>query len=173
MPKRSRGGPAVALALAGALLLAASPLRAAAPEPAWASGGMVVSPEPHATRAGVVMLRAGGNAVDAAVATAFALSVTVPFSSGLGGGAFLLIHTADGSAVAIDARETAPAAATRDMYVKPGVPERASLWGPLAVGTPGLVAGLALAQERHGTLPLARVLAPAIGLAGQGFKSGR
>jgi gamma-glutamyltranspeptidase/glutathione hydrolase len=106
------------------------------------------------------------------VATAFALGVTQPFSAGVGGGAFALIRLASGEAVALDARETAPAAASRDMFVAPGVPERASLSGPLAVATPGFVAGMALALERYGTLPLADVLAPAIALAEHGFEIG-
>ncbi|MCH2170642.1 gamma-glutamyltransferase [Myxococcota bacterium] len=150
----------------------ARPAGAAFGEPAWARGGMVVSAQVDATRAGVAMLEAGGNAIDAAVATAFALSVTTPYSSGIGGGAFILMRLASGETLAIDCRETAPAAATRDMYLAPGLPERASRSGPLAVATPGLVAGLALVQERHGTLPLAQVMAPAIALAAEGFEIG-
>jgi gamma-glutamyltranspeptidase/glutathione hydrolase len=118
------------------------------------------------------MLAAGGNAVDAAVAAAFAVGVTQPYSTGIGGGAFILIRLADGEVVAIDGRETAPAAADRDMYVRDGVAEDASVRGSLAVGTPGLVAGLALALERHGTMPLAQVMAPAIRLAREGFAIG-
>ena len=133
---------------------------------------MVVTSEPGASRAGLAMLERGGNAVDAAVATAFALAVTTPFSAGLGGGAFLLIRDASGGMIALDARETAPAAATRDMYVGPDAPERASFLGPLAVATPGFVAGCAMALERYGTLPLAAVLEPAIDLAEEGFEIG-
>ncbi|HEY8156484.1 MAG TPA: gamma-glutamyltransferase [Myxococcota bacterium] len=153
-------------------LLAPRVAQPAWPAPALARGGMVVASQSDATRAGVEMLEAGGNAVDAAVATAFALCVSQPFSTGIGGGAFLLIRLASGEVIALDARETAPAAADREMYVRPGVPERASMLGPLAVATPGLVAGLALALERWGTLPLARVLQPAIRLAEQGFAIG-
>jgi gamma-glutamyltranspeptidase len=80
---------------------------------------MVVASQSDATRAGVEMLEAGGNAVDAAVATAFAVGVSQPFSTGLGGGAFILLRLADGSVFAIDARETAPAAADAEMYVRP------------------------------------------------------
>ncbi|MBW2267746.1 MAG: gamma-glutamyltransferase [Deltaproteobacteria bacterium] len=134
---------------------------------------MVVASQEDAARAGLALLAAGGNAVDAAVATAFALAVTQPFSAGLGGGAFLLVQTAEGATWALDARETAPAAADRDMYVRPGVPERASLAGGLAVATPGFVRGLARALETWGTRPLADVLAPAIELAEQGFAIGR
>ena len=161
-----------ALAALGIAQLALPAARAASPAPAYARGGMVVASQSHATRAGVEMLDAGGNAVDAAIATAFALGVSQPFSTGLGGGAFILLRLADGSVIAIDARETAPAAADAEMYVRPGVPERASMFGPLAVATPGLVAGLAVVQERWGTLPLEQVMQPAIRLAEHGFAIG-
>ena len=154
------------------MALGAGELRAAAPAPARSAGGMVASPQADATRAGVAMLRAGGNAIDAAVATAFALSVTDAHHSGIGGGGFLLIRLADGRTVALDARETAPAAATADMYVAPGAPEHASRIGGLAVATPGLVAGLTEALAEYGSLPLAQVLEPAIALAEEGFAVG-
>jgi gamma-glutamyltranspeptidase/glutathione hydrolase len=160
---------ATAVALAA---FAAGAVRAASPAPVSAPNGMVVSSQADATRAGVAILEAGGNAIDAAVATAFALSVTQPFSTGIGGGAFILIRTADGEVIAIDARETAPAAATADMYTREGVPERASVQGPLAVATPGLVAGLDLALRRHGTRSLDECLQPAIALAETGFEIG-
>jgi len=133
---------------------------------------MVVTPQADATRAGLAMLQAGGNAVDAAVAAAFALSVTDAHHSGLGGGGFLLLRLADGRVVALDARETAPAAATRDMYVGPGVAKDASHVGALSVATPGLLRGLSQALEQYGTLPLRQVMAPAIRLAEQGFEIG-
>lgn len=133
---------------------------------------MVVSTHHEAARAGREMLARGGNAIDAAVATAFAVGVTQPFSAGVGGGAFLTIRLANGEAIALDAREMAPAAADRDMYVREGVPENASRRGALAVATPGFVAGMALALERFGTLDLATVLAPAISLARDGFAIG-
>ncbi len=142
----------------------------ASPAPAWAPNGMVVSSQADATRAGVTLLQAGGNAVDAAVATAFAVGVTQPFSTGIGGGGFILIRTAAGEVVAIDGRETAPAAATADMYIREGVDERASVRGPLAVGTPGLVAGLAMALELYGTKTLSECMQPAIALAETGFE---
>jgi gamma-glutamyltranspeptidase/glutathione hydrolase len=145
---------------------------AAARAPAIGRDGMVVTSQVDSTRAGVAMLALGGNAVDAAVAAAFAASVTRSFSAGIGGGAFILVRRASGEVVAIDARETAPAAATHDMFVRPGVDERASLDGPLAVATPGLVAGLALTLERYGTKSLAEVLEPAIALAARGFEIG-
>jgi gamma-glutamyltranspeptidase/glutathione hydrolase len=165
---------AVAAAVVLLLLpaLAAPPAWAAAASPAYAREGMVVTSQADATRAGVAMLEAGGNAVDAAVAAAFALGVTQPFSAGIGGGAFLLIRLPDGEVVAIDARETAPAAADRDMFVRPGVAEDASLVGPLAVGTPGLVLGLAAALELYGRLSLEEVMKPAIRLAARGFAIG-
>src|SRR5262244_1452855 len=155
---------ASALALLCALALLAAPVRAASPSPAFATRGMVVASESEAARAGRAMFERGGNAVDAAIAAAFALAVTQPFSAGLGGGAFVLIRTAEGDVIAVDARETAPAAATRDMFRQPGVPEGASLAGPLAVGAPGFVAGCALVLERWGTLSLSEVVAPAIAL---------
>src|SRR5215470_14742308 len=161
-----------ALAFA-ALTLWAGAIHATAASPGFGSRGMVVASETEAARAGRAMFERGGNAVDAAIATAFALAVTQPFSAGLGGGAFVLIRTGLGEVIAIDARETAPAAATRDMFVQPGVPEKASLVGPLAVATPGFVAGCAVALERWGTLPLSDVLQPAIALAEKGFAIGR
>ncbi len=157
--------------IAGALLLCAPQARAATPAPAWGERGMVVTSQADATRAGWELLASGGNAVDAAVAAAFALGVTQPFSTGIGGGAFLLLWS-DGGAIAVDCRETAPAAADRDMYLRDGLPERASMHGGLAVATPGLVQGLALALARYGTKSLAQVLAPAIRLADEGFAIG-
>ncbi|MBW2541478.1 MAG: gamma-glutamyltransferase [Deltaproteobacteria bacterium] len=148
---------------------APQPVGAASRAPAYSRNGMVATSQVDATLAGVEMLAAGGNAIDAAVASAFAVGVTQPFSTGIGGGAFILIRLASGEVVAIDGRETAPGAADRDMYVRPGVAEDASAYGALAVGTPGMVAGLALALERHGTMTLAQVLAPAIRLARDGF----
>jgi len=145
---------------------------AAAPAPAIGKLGMVVSPQADASAAGLAMLEAGGNAVDAAVATAFALGVSDAHHSGIGGGGFILIRMADGTAVAIDARETAPAAASADMYLQPGLPERASQLGALAVATPGLLKGLAWALADFGTKPLAEVLEPAIRIAEEGFPVG-
>src|SRR5258705_9521989 len=107
-------------ALVIALLALAAPTDAAAPSPSFGTRGMVVASESEAARAGRAMFERGGNAVDAAIATAFALAVTQPFSAGLGGGAFVLIRTGLGEGHAVDARETAPAAATRDMFVQPG-----------------------------------------------------
>ncbi len=154
------------------LLFAVAPAGAAARAPSLGMRGMVVSAERHATEVGVAVLEAGGNAIDAAVAVSLALGVTEPYHSGIGGGGFLLVRLADGGVFAVDARETAPAAATSDMYIRPGVAEDASRRGGLSVATPGLVAGLALARDRWGTRPWAELLAPAIGLAREGFPIG-
>ncbi|MFM2151810.1 MAG: hypothetical protein RL199_245 [Pseudomonadota bacterium] len=132
--------------------------------------GMVVSAHPLATEAGRQMLRAGGNAVDAAVATAFALAVVEPSASGLGGGGFALVRMADAPRF-LDFRETAPKAATATMFLRDGKPVPAlSKDGALAAGVPGAVAGYLALLERYGTLPRAKVLAPAIRLAGRGFE---
>ncbi len=155
--------------LLGIALASPDSVRAAASSPVWGKYGMVVSAEVNATRAGHEVLAAGGNAIDAAIAVSLALSVTEPYHSGIGGGGFLLIRSADGAVTALDARETAPAAATRDMYVAPGVADDASRFGPLAVGIPGLVAGLELAHQRHGQAAWADLVAPAIALAREGF----
>jgi gamma-glutamyltranspeptidase/glutathione hydrolase len=145
---------------------------AAAPDPASGRRGMVVTPHPSATEAGVRVLERGGNAMDAAIAAAFAVAVAQPNSTGIGGGAFLLVRLADGRAFAIDARETAPAAAHAELYTRPGLAADASRFGGLAVGTPGLVAGFALALEEHGTISWKQALAPAIELAGKGTPLG-
>ena len=155
--------------LATALLTSALP--AFTFSPVAARNGMVVSSEPRASEAGLEMLRAGGNAVDAAVATGFTLAVTHPAAGNIGGGGFMLIRRASGESVVVDYREQAPAAASRDMYLdaKGEANLEASTVGPLAVGVPGTVAGLALAEQKNGKLGLARVLEPAIRLAEQGF----
>jgi len=133
--------------------------------------GIVVSDNEMATKAGMEILHRGGNAVDAALATAFALGVVDPASSGLGGGGFMVIYQAkEKKAHALDFRETAPAAARRELYLKAGrsVPDL-SLTGPLAVAVPGQVAGLTEALKRFGSLPLSTLLAPAIRYAKEGF----
>jgi gamma-glutamyltranspeptidase / glutathione hydrolase len=152
-------------------LMTATGSRALAFEPAAARHGMVVSSEFHASKAGLEILREGGNAVDAAVAVGFALAVTYPFAGNIGGGGFMLIRMADGEAVVVDYREEAPGAATRDMYVdsKGQIIPGASTVGALSVGVPGTVAGFVLAERRYGKLGLAQVLAPAIRLARDGF----
>ncbi|MEM1054797.1 MAG: gamma-glutamyltransferase [Bacteroidota bacterium] len=146
----------------------------ATPPPVRAENGMVVAAEENAARAGVEVMRAGGNAVDAAVATGFALAVTYPIAGNLGGGGFMVIRFPDGTATTFDYRETAPALATRDMFLDstgtymPDVARR----GVLASGTPGSVAGLLMAHETYGSLPLEEVIAPAIRLA-EGYSLSR
>ncbi|HWS27240.1 MAG TPA: gamma-glutamyltransferase family protein, partial [Xanthomonadales bacterium] len=132
----------------------------------------IASQNKQATAAGFLILEQGGNAFDAAVAVSAALGVVEPESSGLGGGGFFLLHRAsDGKTVFIDAREAAPLAATRDMYLDAaGNPDRAkSVNGALAAGIPGLPAGLVLVAQRYGKLPLKQSLAPAIKLARKGY----
>lgn len=136
-----------------------------------AKNAMVVSDEKLASDAGVEILKAGGNAVDAAVAVAFALAVVEPEAGNIGGGGFMLVRLANGSTGFVDYREMAPAKATRDLYVKPdgSVDARASVVGYRSVGVPGTVAGLALALKTYGTMKLPQVMAPAIRLAENGF----
>ncbi|TVP67732.1 MAG: gamma-glutamyltransferase [Nodularia sp. (in: Bacteria)] len=134
--------------------------------------GMVVSAHPLASDAGIAMLRQGGNAIDAAVATTFAISVVEPFSAGIGGGGFLLMHSGEtGEIKALDFRERAPLKATKDMYLDATgkVRPNASVTGYLAVATPGTVAGLYEVHRRYGKLPWADVVKPAIALAQDGF----
>ncbi|WP_409520699.1 gamma-glutamyltransferase [Pantoea sp.] len=139
--------------------------------PVKAQHGMVASVDAMATQVGVEILRQGGNAVDAAVAVGFALAVTHPQAGNLGGGGFMLLRTASGRATAIDFREMAPGHASRDMFLdKQGnADSKLSLTSHLASGTPGTVAGLALAAQKYGTLPLSTLLAPAIKLARDGI----
>ena len=132
----------------------------------------VASAHPMATAAGHEVLAAGGNAFDAAVAVSAALAVVEPYSSGIGGGGFWLLHRAeDGLETMVDGRERAPLAATRDMYLdaKGEVIPGASMNGPLAAGIPGEPAAMAHISETYGRLPLAQVLAPAIRYAREGF----
>jgi gamma-glutamyltranspeptidase / glutathione hydrolase len=157
-----------------ALLLAAtlaSAAGAAPMRPVHAPHAMVVSVHELASRAGVEIMQAGGNAVDAAVATGFALAVVHPQAGNLGGGGFMLIRLADGATRFIDYREKAPAAATAEMYLdaQGNVIENLSLVGYKAIGVPGSVAGLAFAQKRYGKLPLERVMTPAIKIARDGY----
>ncbi len=145
--------------------------QAASPASVEAANGMVVSAQHLATAAGVDMLKRGGNAIDAAVAVGYALAVVNPCCGNIGGGGFMTLHLAAGRDVFLDFRETAPAAATADMYLdaagKP-VPG-ASLVGWKAVAVPGSVLGLDTALAKYGTLPRAVVMEPAIRLARDGF----
>jgi gamma-glutamyltranspeptidase/glutathione hydrolase len=134
--------------------------------------GMVVSAHPRASEAGVLMLSKGGNAVDAAVATTFAISVVEPFSAGIGGGGFLLMHSEKtGEMKALDFRERAPLKATKNMYLdaQGKVRPNASINGYLAVATPGTVAGLYEVHRHYGKLSWQEVIEPAIVLAQDGF----
>jgi len=132
---------------------------------------MVASAHPAATAVGLEILKQGGNAVDAAVAVAFALSIAEPNASGVGGGGFMVVKMAGGPGAAmIDYRETAPRQATADDYYRPGQDfDARTAEGPDAVGVPGLVAGAALALEKFGTMSLAQVLQPAIRLCREGL----
>jgi len=158
----------IALLLGAALASAAwaAPMR-----PVHAPHAMVASVHELASRAGVEIMQVGGNAVDAAVATGFALAVVHPQAGNLGGGGFMLIRMAEGATHFIDYREKAPAAATADMYLdaQGNVIKNLSLVGYKAIGVPGSVAGLAFAQKKYGRLPLERVMAPAIKLAREGY----
>ena len=169
-------------------------------QPVWGPRGMVAAGEPHAAEAGARMLRAGGNAVDAAVASSLALSVTLPHSTGLGGGGFLLLWLpgrspaagrlaqpecrqalarelplGGGNALGIDFRETAPAGARRDQFLDASgqVDRQRATRSLQSTAVPGTVAGLLLAQRCYGRLPLAEVMAPAIALARQGVPVSR
>ena len=139
-------------------------------KPVVADRAMVVSQSDQASRIGAQILREGGNAVDATVAMAFAMAVTLPRAGNIGGDGYMLIHTADGDAVAIDFRSMAPALAKLEAYVgKDGKLDGSQTAGIRAAGVPGTVAGMALAHERHGRLPWKRLLQPAIELAAQGM----
>ncbi|WOO33852.1 gamma-glutamyltransferase [Diaphorobacter limosus] len=140
--------------------------------PVVASNGMVASEQELASRIGLDILKSGGNAVDAAVAMGFALAVALPNAGNIGGGGFMMVHDAKtGKSVALDFREVAPAKATRDMYLdaQGKVIDGKSLYTHYAVGVPGTVAGMEHALKRWGTLPLSKVVAPAVALADKGF----
>lgn len=139
-------------------------------KPVVADGGMVVSQSDHASRIGADVLREGGNAVDASVAMAFAMAVTLPRAGNIGGDGYMLVHLADGQrAVAIDYRSMAPALATLDAYVGEDGSLQGHAAGIRAAGVPGTVAGLALAHGKYGRLPWKRLLQPAIRLAADGM----
>jgi len=140
--------------------------------PIYATHGMVASAEGVASQVGLDILKKGGNAIDAGVAVALALAVTLPEAGNLGGGGFMMIHDAKtGETKAIDYREMAPAAATRDMYLDKDGNANSDLsqYNGLAVGVPGTVAGMQMALEKYGTMSLAEVLQPAIKLARDGI----
>ncbi|MGB0018667.1 MAG: gamma-glutamyltransferase [Candidatus Sulfotelmatobacter sp.] len=140
-------------------------------QPVHAQHGIVVSVHELASRAGVEIMQAGGNAVDAAVATGFALAVVHPAAGNIGGGGFMLVRMADGKTHFLDYREKAPAAAKADMYLdaQGNVIENASTIGYKAIGVPGSVAGMVYAEQEFGKLTLKQVMAPAIRLAREGY----
>jgi gamma-glutamyltranspeptidase/glutathione hydrolase len=139
--------------------------------PVVADSGMVVSTDSFATAAGLEILRAGGNAVDAAIATSFALAVVNPEAGNIGGGGFIVARLADDTRFALDYREEAPRRATADMFVDAaGELTDRGVRGHLASGVPGTVAGMAAAYERYGTLDWSRLVEPAIRLARDGFE---
>ena len=140
--------------------------------PVVARQGMVVGPERLASEVGLQILQQGGNAVDAAVATGFALAVTYPRAGNLGGGGFMLIHLAEGNRQTfIDYRETAPAAANRELFLDENgaIDGQRTYFSHQSAGVPGTVAGLLYAQDKYGSMSRAKVLAPAIALAEKGF----
>ncbi|MFN6437782.1 MAG: gamma-glutamyltransferase [Nostoc sp. DedSLP01] len=162
----------IAIAIFSFSFVLYSQVASAALTPIRSKKGMVVSAHPLASAAGISMLRKGGNAVDAAVATTFAISVVEPFSAGIGGGGFLLVHSEKtGEMKALDFRERAPLKATRNMYLdaQGKVRPNASIDGYLAVATPGTVAGLYEVHRRYGKLSWEEVVKPAIALAKDGF----
>ena len=138
--------------------------------PVVGAHAMVASDAPLGSAAGVEILKRGGNAVDAAVAVGFAIAVAYPEAGNIGGGGYMVIHMADGRAAALDYREIAPLSATRNMYLDAsGTLTDKSIYGPLASGVPGAVAGLTEALAKYGTLSLADVMAPAIRYADEGI----
>ncbi|MCG9965137.1 gamma-glutamyltransferase [Shewanella cutis] len=170
------------LAIAMALPLLSSPTlhadepsifsQMATAQPVWAKHGMVASQEMLASRTGVEILKQGGNAVDAAVAVAFSLAVTLPRAGNIGGGGFMLVHLAkENKTIAIDYREMAPSKAKKDIFLdeKGDAVAKLSREHGLAVGVPGTVMGMSLALEKYGTMTMAQVTAPAIKMAQEGI----
>src|SRR6266566_5633984 len=157
--------------LAALLVVIAVPLHAASRLPVREPHAMVASTSEIASRIGADVMKKGGNAVDAAVAVALALAVTWPAAGNLGGGGFMLIRKADGTSEAIDYRERAPLAASRDMYLDANgkIIKGASTDGYKAIGVPGTVAGLMLVHKRHGKLKWSQLVEPARKLAADGF----
>ena len=168
MTRDCRGFRRRAVAAVVAVLLLAP--AAAGAQIVEARRGMVSAQEPHAARAGLAVLQAGGSAVDAAVATAFALAVTHPQAGNIGGGGFMIVRPPAGSPAAYDFREAAPAAASAEMFLVDGEYDATRHHDShVAVGVPGTVAGLHMAWSERGRLPWRRLLEPAIALARDGF----
>jgi gamma-glutamyltranspeptidase / glutathione hydrolase len=163
--------PLTKFLLAAALALCQLNTQAASQAPVAAENGMVVTAQHLATHVGVDALKAGGNAVDAAVAVGYALAVVYPAAGNLGGGGFMTIQLADGRKTFLDFREKAPLAATANMYLDQdgNVVKGASTVGFLAVGVPGTVSGMEMARAEYGTMQRAALLAPAIKYAQDGF----
>ena len=143
-------------------------------EPVRGKNGMVVTASKEATEIGLQILKNGGNAVDAAVAVGFALSVSLPSAGNIGGGGFMVLHLEDGTNITIDFRETAPVKSTKNMFLdEDGNYElKNSTTGGKSVGIPGTVDGLILALEKYGTMKLKDVIQPSIDLAKNGFVIG-
>jgi gamma-glutamyltranspeptidase / glutathione hydrolase len=167
---RFRHKSLILLIVAGAAIVIA-PLLQASTHPVHADHAVVVTVHQLASQVGAEILKAGGNAVDAAVATGFALAVVHSPAGNIGGGGFMLIRMADGATHFLDYREKAPAGATRDMYVdaQGNVIPGASEIGYKSIGVPGSVAGMTYAQKKWGKLTLKQVMAPAIKLARDGY----
>src|SRR5947199_2802980 len=157
--------------LAAGLLLLTVTICPASTHPVRAQHAMVVTVHQLASHVGVEILQSGGNAVDAAVGTGFALAVVHSPAGNIGGGGFMLIRMADGKTHFLDYREKAPAAATRDMYLDEHgkIIEGASEVGYKSIAVPGSVAGMVYAEEKYGKLSLKQVMAPAIKLAHDGY----
>lgn len=153
------------------IIFLACAFRLSAQHPHYAKNGMVVSASAIASDAGVEILKKGGNAIDAAVATAFALAVTWPSAGNIGGGGFIVYRNQDGMVTTFDFREKAPGAATEDMYLDANgnLIQNLNHRGILAVGIPGTVAGLYEAHQKYGKLPWSQVVKPAVRLAKKGF----
>ena len=149
------------------------PLYGANPRPVFAQNGMVVSSSVWASKAGVDMLKKGGNAVDAAVSTGFVLAVTLPQAGNIGGGGFMVAHLEDGSTFTLDYREMAPQAAHRDMFLDDtgAVDRERAMYSHLSSAVPGSVDGLLKVMEDHGSGKISRqqAIKPAILLAEKGF----
>jgi gamma-glutamyltranspeptidase/glutathione hydrolase len=170
MPMRIRAERCLTLLSVFALVVPAAGGR----EPVYGRKAMVVAQEDLAADVGVSILRAGGNAVDAAVAVGFALAVTHPYAGNLGGGGFMLIRMADGRTTFIDFREKAPGRASHDMYLDAaGNPTNESVVGWRSAGVPGTVRGFELAHEKYGRKPWAELVNPAVTLAEKGFPVSR
>jgi Gamma-glutamyltransferase len=160
-----------ALCLFLSIFLAAVAYSEGGRTPVRAKSGMVSSASRLASETGVQVLQQGGNAIDAAVATAFALAVTWPSAGNIGGGGFLVYHGQDGHATTIDFREKAALAATEEMYlgIDGRVQNNSNHIGMLAIGVPGTVAGLYKAHQELGSLPWAELVAPAVKMAREGI----